>query len=181
MSAPLHATHAPHSRALTVTWRVLHLVRGLNYLYALFVATILSALLLAPDGTMTLLGVREEFDRGPIYLAMRVVAVLGFVGAFATLRILQRAIAIVATVRDGDPFVAVNARRLEDIAWATLALELLNLAIAAVAAAGSSPDQPFDIGWSFSLTPWVAVLLIFVLARVFAYGTRMRDDLDGVV
>ena len=35
--------------------------------------------------------------------------------------------------------------------------------------------------WSFSLTPWLAVVLLFVLARVFDEGTRMRDDLEGTV
>jgi hypothetical protein len=31
------------------------------------------------------------------------------------------------------------------------------------------------------VTGWLAVLLLFVLARVFDYGTRMRDDLEGTV
>lgn len=172
---------APRSRALAASWRVLHLARALNVLYALGVAAILVALLTAPDRTMTMLGVREDADRTAIYLAMRIVPVLGLLGALATHRILERTIAIVATVRAGDPFVAPNARRLEDIAWATLALEVLYVLVGVVASAGSSLEQPFDIDWSFSLTPWVSVLLLFVLARVFAYGTQMRDDLDGVV
>jgi hypothetical protein len=28
---------------------------------------------------------------------------------------------------------------------------------------------------------WLAVLLTFLLARVFAEGTRMREDLEGTV
>jgi hypothetical protein len=28
---------------------------------------------------------------------------------------------------------------------------------------------------------WLAVLLTFVLAAVFAHGTRLRDDLEGTV
>jgi hypothetical protein len=35
--------------------------------------------------------------------------------------------------------------------------------------------------WSFSVTPWLAVLLLFVLAQVFGDGARMRDDLTGTV
>ena len=57
-----------------------------------------------------------------------------------------------------------NAARLQTTAWALLGLELLHLAVGAVAAAG-----------------WLAVLLLFVLARVFDHGTRMRDDLEGTV
>lgn len=172
---------APHSRALSASWRVLHIVLGLNALYALFIVVIFTALLVAPDATLITLGARADVDRSLLLLGMRVVAVLGLVGAIATQRILNRAIAIVATVRNGDPFVADNAHRLEDIAWTALLLQVLYLAIGATAAATSTVDQPFDIGWSFSLTPWVSVLLLFVLARVFAYGTRIRDDLDGVV
>lgn len=40
---------------------------------------------------------------------------------------------------------------------------------------------PIDIDWTFSFTPWIAVLLLFVLARVFAHGARMREDLEGTV
>jgi hypothetical protein len=178
MSAP---THAPHSRALAASWRVLHLVRKLNYVYAAGITAILAALLIAPDRTMTMLGVSEDADRSAIYLAMRIIPVLGLIGAAVTDRILARIIAIVATVREGDPFVAPNAGRLEDIAWATLLLELIYLLVGAVASAASRPEQPLDLDWSFSITPWVSVLLLFVLARVFAYGTRLRDDLDGVV
>ena len=41
------------------------------------------------------------------------------------------------------------------------------------------PD--LEIDFNFSVAPWLAVLLLFVLARVFAEGTRMRSDLDGTV
>jgi hypothetical protein len=57
----------------------------------------------------------------------------------------------------------------------------LHLAVGAIAAAASSKSQPLDVGWSFSITGWLAVLLLFVLARVFDQGTRMRDDLEGTV
>ena len=33
----------------------------------------------------------------------------------------------------------------------------------------------------FSINGWLAVLLTFVLARVFAVGTVMREDLEGTV
>jgi hypothetical protein len=34
---------------------------------------------------------------------------------------------------------------------------------------------------AFSFAPWLAVLLLFVLAGVFAHGARMRADLEGTV
>jgi len=54
-----------------------------------------------------------------------------------------------------------------------------------------SPGSIFEIGkiqvWepgkvdAFSFAPWLAVLLLFVLAGVFAHGARMRADLEGTV
>jgi hypothetical protein len=38
-----------------------------------------------------------------------------------------------------------------------------------------------NIPWSFSLTGWVALTLLFVLARVFEEGTRIRTDLEAMV
>jgi hypothetical protein len=45
----------------------------------------------------------------------------------------------------------------------------------------STPSAPLDINWSFSLTRWIAVLLLFVLARVFEQGARMREELAGTI
>ncbi len=41
--------------------------------------------------------------------------------------------------------------------------------------------QKVDIGGKFSVTPWLTILLLFVLARVFDQGARMRDELSGTV
>jgi len=45
----------------------------------------------------------------------------------------------------------------------------------------SSPAHPVDIDAGFSINGWLAVLLTFLLARVFAEGTLMREDLEGTV
>jgi hypothetical protein len=95
--------------------------------------------------------------------------------------ILSRLLAMVHTVRIGDPFVAENAERLKEIAWAVLGLEVLHAGIAAIAGSVSTPAIPLDIRWSFNLTRWLTVLLLFVLARVFEQGTVMREDLEGTV
>ena len=112
---------------------------------------------------------------------MRLIMVIGIASVPLAYVILSRLRAIVDTVRDGDPFVAANARRLQTIAWAYLGLELLHIAVGVVAASSGSSAQPLDVHWRFSVTPWVAVLLLFVLARVFDHGARMRADLEGTV
>jgi hypothetical protein len=84
-------------------------------------------------------------------------------------------------VRSGDPFVAVNASRLHAIAWVLLVLQLLSLVVGAIVKAVSIPAHPLDIDAGFSINGWLAVLLTFLLARVFAEGALMRDDLEGTV
>ena len=87
---------------------------------------------------------------------------------------LSRLLAIVETVRDGDPFVAENAERLQRIAWSVLGLEVLHIAIMTIATAVSIETTPIDIKWRPNVARLVTVLLLFVLARVFEHGTRMR-------
>jgi len=54
---------------------------------------------------------------------------------------------------------------------------VLRLIVAAIAAAVWEPGR-ID---AFSFAPWLAVLLLFVLAGVFTHGARLRDDLAGTV
>ena len=67
------------------------------------------------------------------------------------------------------------------IAWALLAAQLLSLVIGAIAEALSTPARPVDVDAGFSISGWLAVLLTFVLARVFAEGELMRQDLKGTI
>ncbi len=114
-------------------------------------------------------------------MGLRAVAVVGLVTIPLNYIVLKRLLAMVGSVRAGDPFVAANAQRLQAIAWALLALQLLSLVIGGIARAVSTPDRPLHLDAGFSATGWLAVLLTFVLARVFAEGTLMREDLEGTV
>jgi len=87
----------------------------------------------------------------------------------------------VASVRAGDPFVASNAQRLRAIAWALFSLQIVSLVVGFIAKAVSTPAHPLHLDAGLSPTGWLAVLLTFLLASVFAEGTRMRDDLEGTV
>jgi hypothetical protein len=62
-----------------------------------------------------------------------------------------------------------------------LAGELLHVVIVLVAARLATAATPIDIRFNFSITRWLVVLLLFVLARVFDTGARMREDLEGTV
>ena len=180
----MNASSATPSRsfpALPAARRLLTALLYVNWVYGLAILGMLLASLVGPGLLFEALGVRPAPDRGSLVLGMRVIMVIGIAAVPVAYVVLSRLRAIVDTVREGDPFVAANARRLQTIAWAYLGLELLHIAVGVVAASSGSAAQPLDVNWHFSLTPWVAVLLLFVLARVFDHGARMRADLEGTV
>jgi hypothetical protein len=120
-----------------------------------------------------------EADR--VVMGLRAIAVIGLATIPLNYAILKRLLAMVETVRAGDPFVAMNADRLQTIAWTLFALQLISLVIGAIARHVSTPEHPLHLNAGFSINGWLAVLLTFLLARVFAEGTLMREDLAGMV
>ena len=116
-----------------------------------------------------------------LILGMRAIAAVFLVAIPLHYVVLKRLLAIVETVRAGDPFVAANALHLQAIAWTLLALQILSLVIYWIARAVSTPAHPLHLRAGFSVSGWLAVLLTFLLARVFAEGTLMREDLEGTV
>ena len=170
----------PYSGALPIANVVLRLLIVLNWLSG---AAILALLVAMPteQWIMTSLGLSPSPEAERLILGLHAVAVVGLAAIPVNYVVLKRLLAIVETVRAGDPFVVANAHRLQAIAWALLVLQLLSLVIGAIAKAISTPERPFDFDAGFSINGWLAVLLTFVLARVFAEGTRMREDLEGTV
>ncbi|MEA3052862.1 MAG: hypothetical protein QOG72_1765 [Sphingomonadales bacterium] len=167
--------------ALKASGTLLRVLILLNLVLGALILGLLAASLAAPAPVMEALGVRSAEGRSLVILGMRLIMVVGLLSVPLAHIALTRLRAMVETVRRGDPFLRDNAARLQTIAWALLGLELLHLVAGAVAAGASSAANPLDIDWSFSVTGWLAVLLLFVLARVFDHGARMREDLEGTI
>ena len=168
------------SAALPLAYVLLRILIVVNWLGG---AAILALLFVMPNEQWIMaafkLSPSPEAER--IVLGLRAIAVLGLAAIPLNHVVLKRLLAIVETVRGGDPFVGANASRLQAIAWALLALQLLSLVIGAVAKAVSTPAHPLHLDAGFSINGWLAVLLTFLLARVFAEGALMREDLEGTV
>jgi hypothetical protein len=152
----------------------------LNWVYGAIVFAILVGLFAAAHWTVTALGFAPSAQSGPLIPGVRMIAALGLVGVPLNFIVLDRLLAMVRTVCDGDPFVAQNAARLQTIAWAVLGQQLLQLVIGTIARSVSTPGHALHVS-AFSTGCWLAVVLLFVLARVFLEGTRMREDLAGTV
>ena len=171
---------ASSSAALPIAYVVLRILIVVNWL---IVAVILALLVVSPNEQwiMSAFDLSPSPEAGRLVMGLRAIAVLGLVAIPLNHAVLKRLLAIVETVRAGDPFVAANADRLQTIAWALLTLQLLSLVIGAIAKAVSIPAHPLHLDAGFSINGWLAVLFTFLLARVFAEGTLMRDDLEGTV
>ena len=173
-------TPASSSAALPIAYVVLRILIVVNWLMG---AAILALLVVMPNEQwiMAAFKLSPSPDAERLIMGLRAVAVLGLVGIPLNYAILKRLLAIVLTVRAGDPLIAANAHRLQAIARALLALQILSLAVGAIAKSVSTPAHPLRLDAGFSINGWLAVLLTFLLARVFAEGAVMRDDLAGTV
>ena len=170
-----------HSSALPLARATLRTLIIVNGLLGAAILALLIATFVAERWTFTALGLPPSAEVEPMMMGMRAIAVLGLVAIPLNHAVLRWLMAIVETVREGDPFLATNAWRLNAIAWVLLALQLLSLVIGGIGKAISTPAHPLHLDAGLSPSGWLAVILTFVLARVFAHGTLMREDLQGTV
>jgi len=118
---------------------------------------------------------------GILFLAAATVLIV-----FRLFQLLKR---IVDTVGLGDPFVPENARRLVEMAWLTLAMQLVTVPIGALASwigtelakSGKGHTDIDDLGFGVSGNGLLLMLILFILARVFRQGAAMRAELEGTV
>jgi hypothetical protein len=169
-----------YSAALPIAYVFLRILVIVNWLMGFAILVLLVAM---PNERWIL----SSFDLSPgpdadrLVMGLRAVAVLGLVVVPINHAILKRLLAMVATVRAGDPFVSANAYRLQAIAWLLLGLQVLSIIIGAIGQSVSTPAHPVHLDAGFSINGWLAVLLTFVLARVFVEGALMREDLEGTI
>ena len=169
------------STALPIAWIFLRILVFLNWFFAACILGLLAYTFVNEAWTMRALGVASMSDASTVMWAMRGIAALGVIAALPNYMILKRLLRIVETVRAGDPFVAANAYRLHAIAWLMAGLQLISITIGGIGKAISTTEHPFHLDAGFSVNSWLAIILTFVLARVFAEGTLMREDLEGTV
>jgi len=168
------------SAALPIANAALRILIVVNWLVG---AGIIGLLAVAPhrQWILTALKLSPSPDADLAIMGLRAIALFGLAGVALNYFVLKRLLAIVETVRAGDPFVAANARHLQAIAWALLVLQVFSIVVGAIAKVISTPAHPVHLDAGFSVPGWLAVILTFVLARVFAEGALMREDLEGTV
>lgn len=102
------------------------------------------------------------------------IAVLGFY----FMRHLYR---IIGTVGEGDPFVPDNAARLQSMGWISIAVHGVAIPTSALAKWTQAVTRDMHFQLDVPLAGLFLALVLFILARIFREGTRMREDLEGTV
>jgi len=166
-----------HDRLIKSSRLIVHIA---IYINRAFFAGVLALLIVSARFVPLLLPQTASPDLSSALTGMRLLMLIGLAMAVGTEIILRALAQIIASTSAGDPFITANARRLRTIGWALLGLQLLALPAALLdkfcpALGSAAPDASFSPGG------WLAVLMVFVLSRVFTAGSAMRDDLEGTV
>src|SRR5262245_14136831 len=104
------------SAALPIAFVLLRILVVLNWLMGAAIVTLLVA---SPheQWIMSAFKLSPSPDAARLVMGLRAIAMLGLAVVPLNYMILKRLLAMVETVRAGDPFVPANARRLQAIAW----------------------------------------------------------------
>lgn len=162
------------SRAIVAILRILNLAMGV-----LLVGMLVASFVFEPVFREFFSKVPPRIDPGFLMPTLRLWMLLAMPMIAAVHIMLSRLLAMIESVRAGDPFVPENAVRMKTIAWCLLATQALGLVYGMMAALMNAAGSRID--WEFSMNGWLAVLLLFVLARVFEEGTRIRGDLEAMI
>jgi hypothetical protein len=125
------------------------------------------------DPTTKQMLLRSAQDLGPLVL---------FIAGLWLLRGFAR------SVRDGDPFGPANVQRLRGLGFVLVVgapiVELVNWSLRQSLYNNLPPNRFGDLGVAGFSLPAAALLGglgAFILAEVFAYGLRLREDVEGTV
>lgn len=171
----------PQSPALSASRILLFILIGLNLFTGAMLVFALPASFVFEPFALRLFAAKQaaRIDPGWLLPTLRLWILLAVPMVVAAHIGLMRLLAVIGTVREGDPFVPDNAARLKTAAWCALAIQLLGLSYGVLAATMNAAGSRIE--WDWSLNGWLYVALMFVVAQVFEEGTRMRDDLEKMI
>ena len=95
-------------------------------------------------------------------------------------------VAVMRTIAAGDPFVAANVRRMRQLAALLLvgpffafflSMSVHGALLGDVDLGGLALSAVLDIPWAW----FVAGMVVALLAEAFKAGSRLRDDVEGLV
>lgn len=153
----------------------------LNALFGLgIIGLLLASIVMGNRFTAMLLQLDVHPYLNETSIGMRCLMVIGILSAVAFHYMLKMLGRMAHSLTLDDPFMAPNASRLRVIGWALLALQVLDFPI--IALRHYAPQLGNALPNSgISLSGWLAVLMVFVLAHIFEKGSAMRDYLAETI
>lgn len=161
----------------------LRVTNWLNWIVAALLVAFFALLLVDPGGLReTLLAQFDPATGARAGVQTYLFGILALVPplAVAVHYILTRLAGLMRDAAAGAAFTDTNAQRLSAIGWALLAINIADLVFGWLSVRASEATGEY-FGWSLSLTGWIAVPVLFLLAQVFREGAAMREDLEGTV
>jgi hypothetical protein len=164
------------ARVLVTIFMVAVCVAGFGLLAAAIAAPVFQDKILTEIASET----GKQYGGEIIVAAELIFAIIAAMGvcAFQWLRQLRR---IIDSVGQGEAFAPENAERLANMGWLTVGVEALSVPAGVVAAYVAKHTHSSHIDLGFSLNGILLALVLFILARVFREGARMREELEGTV
>lgn len=160
------------AKVLAVILLVLEVLAG----FAAIASVPVAVAVLLGLGTMTI-DAQVPADARWVLPWMFIAVACASLAFFLLIRALRK---LVASVRAGDAFALTNATAVRHVALYLALTQLAIMPLSAFAAmmGGAAPTWRL-VEWD--IMPWIGVLVVLVLAEVFAEGARLREDAEMVV
>lgn len=171
----------PSSRLLNVTSIALKILIFLNLACVVFFIGLMIFSFVVQTPLTAQLTKAYGASAPELVVLLRTILLAGLACIWPVHIALTRLRAIIGSIGEGQAFSLANAARIKLIGWALLATQLLDLCFGAIAWRARSLEHGPVFDWQPSVTAWLAVLLLFILAKVFEQGAIMRDEIEGTV
>ncbi len=153
----------------------------LNWFFAAIFMIALVAITLRPDLLADALAKTTPLGDADYFIDLfRLVLLLCIPIAFAAHAIFTRLVAMIDSVDSAAVFTPLNARRLRVIGWCLLAIQVIDTGYGWISYQLDAASGEY-FGWQPSLTAWLAVLMLFILARIFEQGAVMREEIEQTI
>ncbi|MDZ3832579.1 MAG: DUF2975 domain-containing protein [Sphingopyxis sp.] len=163
------------SRRLIVT------LNALNWLALGLLMILLAVIMIRPDLPIDAIAqAKPTLDADKLLKLFRFALLLCVPVAIAAHAIFSRLVAMIDATRAGDTFADGHAQTLRSIGWWLLSIQVVDAAFGWISYQMSLASADL-YGWQPSLTAWLAILLLFILARIFEQGAAMRRELEQTV
>ncbi len=113
------------------------------------------------------------FDTGLQALMMAGDAATSVLGALTFRRIGE----VIRACQSGTPFQKPVVRKVRQIGWLVIAVPLVTVAVSLLVCILCWPSYSFQVDVSGIITG----VIVLALSRIFAYGVKLEDDVEGLL